>query len=238
MRHSLPAPLGAHQNDSILVVTGVEGRPLSHVLKRDANRLTGLLRRRQLSASGAMVGIWLRRFHDATSRAPTPHDHERFCRELDAALQRLGAAAGTEGLAGVSDRLARASARLDGAPLATAAGHGDFLPQNVLIRRDSAAVVDFENYRLRETVHRDAGAMLAYTMMLQRQRRYHAGALRVFAAAFEHGYGGRLHTNVQRLFTAEGAVRIARDSAQPRTRHIMLATVAALMAENETELEA
>jgi aminoglycoside phosphotransferase (APT) family kinase protein len=228
MAGSLPAPLGAHDDGRVLVVTGLEGVPLSRVLKKDANRLTGPLRGGRLTAVGSAVGSWLRRFHDATTRAPIPHDHDAFCRDLARALHRLGEKAGTDGLDEVHEQLVRTSERLTGTPLAAAGGHGDFLPQNVLIHGGRVAIVDFENYRLRATVHRDVGYMLAYTLMLERQPRYHAGAVRAYADAFMAAYGG-LRTDVQRLFTAESSVRIARDSARAGTRRTMLQTVTALL---------
>jgi Ser/Thr protein kinase RdoA (MazF antagonist) len=235
MAHSVPAPIWTHHRDGMLIVSGLDGTPLSRVLKRDANLLTGSVRRRWLSISGDAVGRWLRHFHGATCRGPAPHDHDKFCHDLDAALGRLAERAGrTHGLDEVLVRLTGASRRLAGSPLATAAGHGDFLPQNVLIRRHNAAVVDFEGYRRRAVVHRDAGSMLAYTMMLGRQPGYQAAALRVFAAAFESAYGELLREDAQRLFTAEAAVRIARDSANPRTHGIMLDLVAALVPEQES----
>jgi tRNA A-37 threonylcarbamoyl transferase component Bud32 len=234
MNGSLPVPLGTHDSDRVLVVSGVDGVPLSRVLKRDANRLTGPVRARRLTGVGTAVGGWLRHFHDATARAPIPHDHDVFCRELARALHRLGEKAGTDGLDEVQEQLVRESERLAGASLDAAAGHGDFLPQNVLIQQDRVAVVDFENYRLRATVHRDVGHMLAYAMMLERQPRYHAGAMRAFTDAFVAAYG-ELRMDVQRLFTAEGSVRIARDSANARTRRIMLKTVAALLRGDEPE---
>lgn len=238
MVQSLPVPLGAHDNDSVLVVTGVAGVPLARVLMREANWLTGPVRMRRLKAVGTAAGDWLRRFHDATSRTPMPHDHDRFCHGLARALHRLGARAGTEGLAELQAQLTRASGQLDGVLLETAAGHGDFLPQNILVQRDRVAVVDFEGYRPRQAVHRDVGHMLAYSMMLERQRRYHGGALRAFANAFAHAYGARPNAAAQRLFTAEGSVRIARDSAHPRTRRIMLTTVATLLRVQEPEQDA
>lgn len=229
MLDSLPAPLGAHQDDSVLVVSGVRGYPLSRLLKRDANLLTGLLRTQRLRATGSAVGTWLRQFHAATARTPAAHDHERFCRGLAAALNQIAAKSGTEGLSDISDRLMRASAGLAGSPLGTAACHGDFLPQNILIRNDSAAVVDFESYRVRDVVHCDIGSMLAYTMMLEGQPGYLRGALRAFGEAFKRSYGEEAEADVQRLFTAAGAVWIARDSSHPRVRSIMLKTVAALV---------
>jgi hypothetical protein len=238
MMHSVPAPISTHDGDRVLVVSGLDGTPLSRVLKRDANVLTGSVRRSWLSVSGAAVGRWLRHFHGATSRAPAPHDHEKFCHDLDAALGRLGKRAGTHGLSEVSVRLKHESGRLAGAPLAIAAGHGDFLPQNVLVQRQDVAVVDFEGFKRTAVVHRDAGSMLAYTMMLGRQPGYQAGALRVFAAAFESAYGDPLRRDAQGLFTAEAAVRIARDSANPRTHRIMLDVVAALVPEVESQRRA
>jgi hypothetical protein len=238
LERSLPTALGVHENDTLLVVRGVDGVPLTDLLRRDANRLTGWWRRARLAAAGAAVGTWLRLFHAATARAPLTHDHERFCEDLSSALQRLGAKAGVDGLDDVRQRLAHASARLKGMPLQAAARHGDFLPQNILVSAAGVGVVDFENYRSRETVHRDVGYMLAYTMLLRRNFGYLPGALDTFGRAFASSYGDPAFIEAQRLFTAESAVRIARDSPRPRTVRALFAVVAALVPQQQTQPEA
>jgi hypothetical protein len=229
LQDSIPQPLGLYGRGTVLIIGAVDGSPLSSVLKYEANVVTGPFRAARLTTLGAMTGEWLRRFHASTERRPVAHDHERFCRGLDASLARISAACGSAGLEAVRQRLVGASARLAGQPLAAAARHGDFLPQNVLVGRDGIHIVDLENYRVRETVHRDVGHMLAYMLMLSRRRRYHPQALRCFAVGFTTAYGERARAEAQQLFTADGAVRVARDSGSLRAKVAMCRTVTTLL---------
>lgn len=226
---SVPVVFGVHQDDKVLVVGALEGVPLSHVLKREANLLTGFLCGRRLEAMGYDVGRWLRRFHDRTARPPALHDHGKFCQLLDEALERFGDRLSASDGVWLRSVLGSASSRLAAVPLRTAARHGDFLPQNILVRADGIGVLDFENYRVREPVHRDVGYMLAYVSLLRVKRGYLPSALNSFARGFQRAYGVAAGDEAQRLFTAEGAVRIARDSASRGAATAMLKTVAELM---------
>jgi hypothetical protein len=229
LRDSLPQPLGLYGRGTVLIVGAVEGTPLSSVLKYEANLVTGPFRAARLTTIGFKTGEWLRHFHAATARSPVLHDHESFCQNVDAALARISAQCGSTGLESARQRLIGASAQLDGQPLDAAARHGDFLPQNILVDGDAIRVVDLEGYRPKETVHCDAGHLLGYMLMLGRRRGYRPQALRCFTQGFITAYGERSCADAQALFTAEGTVRVARDTGTTRAKAVMCSAVAALL---------
>jgi hypothetical protein len=225
---SVPAPVAILGADHLLVTGAVPGVPLAGVLKRDANRVMGLVRFRVLRRCGFAVGQWLGRFRALTRRPDIPHDHDRFCRDLDFNLQRLGPGPLPRGLLVEADRIREASRRLAGYPLPAAGRHSDFLPQNIIVGPGLIGAVDFENYRSRDVALMDPGSLLAYLALLEQRPAYLPRALRAFTAGFVAGLGHPAAGPVQNLFTAGAAIRIARDSGNPGVSGDLLPTLARL----------
>jgi hypothetical protein len=70
--------------------------------------------------------------------------------------------------------------------------------------------------------------MLAYMHFLEQRGPYLASALRAFSEAFAAACGAAPASERQRLFTAEAAVRLARDSGRRDTIQLMRRIVAEL----------
>jgi hypothetical protein len=227
LSHTVPAPLVMFPAEHFVVMGGVPGAPLVRILKRDANRVTGLVRRGVLRRSGRAVGAWLAAFHDHTRRPDIPHDHGAFWRDVEADLDRLVEPRSTA-FSGQVRRICEASRRLEGRPLRAAGRHADFLPQNILVNGTQVSVVDFENYRPRDVAHKDIGSFLGYLALLEHRWPYLPRALRAVRDGFLDAYGGSSAGVDQQLYTAAAVIRIARDTGTPGVRRHLVRVVSAL----------
>jgi hypothetical protein len=211
---SVPRPLLFLEEQGILVVSGVAGVSLQHILKRQANALKGRLRHRSMHGIGLLVGTWLRQFHDATAATSQPHHHSDYLRELDSNLYRsreLGLSASA--LQEIRDGTEATSSSLQGMDASTAAAHGDFLPQNILIGETAAGAVDFGSYWHEAPVYRDLAHLSAYLTLLANRPAYDRGALEALKRGFLTGYAAMLNADLLRIYEVNAALRIINDRA-------------------------
>jgi hypothetical protein len=155
---SVPEPLLALPKRGTLVTSKIPGLPLALILKKHANRLVGPFRRYTLGETARRVGGWLRGFQDATAGEPVPYNRDSYLADLEKRLLEVQEKGFEPSL--IRQILQKASLRsapLSGRLISTAAKHGDFIPQNILIEGVGVGVVDFEGFGEREAVYDDLG---------------------------------------------------------------------------------
>lgn len=207
LRNTVPEPLMVLPETKELVVEAMQGRPLSWVLKRQANRLIGPLRLQRMSDLGRMAGRWLLEFHRTTKTKPMPHDSAKFMAWLEERFEncaRNGVASST--VSAFRRMISQASSYLDGVPLPSAALQGDFLPQNILVQDNGIAVVDFESFHERYCTYQDVSIFVTYVRALSAFPYYSQKALRTLADSFLHAYGVSGDELPLRLYRAQSIV--------------------------------
>ncbi len=193
-------------------MSGVGGVSLDATLRRQANVLRGRFRRRRMHDLGVLVGTWLRQFHVATVAGSQPHDHCNYLRELDSNIcrsQEFGLSASA--LQTVRDGVEATSGILNGTKVPTAAAHGDFLPQNILVCGTGAGVVDFGSYCAEAPVYRDLAHLSAYLTLLANRLTYSGSALESLERGFLTGYGGTLNADLLKIYGVSALLRIIND---------------------------
>src|SRR5438477_4426814 len=164
---TVPEPLLAQAKRGLLVTSKIPGVPLTLILKKYANRLVGPFRGHTLGEIARSVGRWLRDFQDATHGEPVPYNRDSYLADLEKRLLQVQEKGFEPSL--IREILQKASLRsapLNGRLISTAAKHGDFIPQNILIERAGVGVVDFEGFVEREAVYDDLGMFLGYILVL------------------------------------------------------------------------
>jgi len=209
---TIPTIIAAAPGELALAMSRLPGTPLSRILRRDANRLTGWIRGARARTAMVQVGTWLARFQAATRTEPVPHDHEAFVAAVAHQLDRITAVHPRDSLQPLLHAATEASRALVGSPLPAAGRHGDFLPQNVLVDGRRIGVVDFENYESRGVAFDDPGAFLGYLAMLEARRAYSPRALRKAREGFLQGYGVDPDLPAFRLYAFLGALTVTADS--------------------------
>ena len=190
-----------------LVLEAVSGRPLSRILKREGNRLIGLLRQNRMHYLGQLTGHWLRELHQATQTNPIPHDSETFLKEIRdrfICLQSLGI--NKETVDRVKREITEASHQIEGHPIPAAARQGDFIPQNILIDGDRLRIVDFENFSRSDSVYEDIATFMAYIQAIRAFPYYSKRALRTLGESFLSAYGVQGNEVPLRLYLARALV--------------------------------
>lgn len=187
---SLPRPWLVLPELQALVVGKLPGVPLGQILRRHANPVTGSFQGRRAVEAVAQAGRWLQRFHAATAQAVRPFDGRAYaatCRDrLDRCLA-VGMDGDTEM---VTWRIAsRASEAATGLEEHTAARHGDFLPQNVLVHQGRVAVADLENFADCDAVLVDVGTMSAFLRLMASVPLYSRRTLLAARTRFLDAYG-------------------------------------------------
>jgi hypothetical protein len=228
---SIPRAFFVIPDSSILLLERLEGVPLSNLLKRDANRLTGLLRGERACRAGFLAGQWLRQFHDATRQPPILHDHQAYVADLTRQLQRcekIGLDSAAEEILGIASR---ASQQADRKCLSAAARHGDFIPQNILVNPSSVAVIDFENFSEQDAVYQDLGTFIAYLTMLEGRPVYSARALRAMTASFRAGYGQPDQDRMLDLYVLKAQITTAAEFRPRRGLRALLGNTRTLRAQ-------
>jgi hypothetical protein len=187
---TVPRPLMVLPESAALVMEQLQGKPLSLILKLEANRLIGPLRGDRMVVVGQLAGLWLSQLHQATRTAPLYHDSNVFLDTLDERLvrcQTLGVKNNT------IDELRRlicdASHQMDGHPIPAAARQGDFTPQNILIEGNRLGVVDFESFSESDSIYEDVSTFAAYIQALSTFPYYSQSALLRLADSFLQAYG-------------------------------------------------
>ncbi|MGA8272531.1 MAG: phosphotransferase [Candidatus Sulfotelmatobacter sp.] len=215
---SVPRPLLFLEREGMLVLSGVEGVSLDSTLRRQANALKGKFSRESMHNVGLLVGAWLRQFHDATAAQSEPHHHNNYLRELDSNIYRsreLGLSTAT--LQKIRDRVEATSRSLAGSIVTAAAAHGDFLPQNILIGRTGAGVVDFGSYWHEAPIYRDLAHLSAYLALLANRTAYDRGAIESLKRGFFTSYGGKVDADLLRIYEVNATLRIINDRSSVLT---------------------
>lgn len=208
-RSSLPVPLLALPEANTLVVERLPGLPLSQILKREANRIVGPFRRHRMCAVSRLAAQWLRQFHHATQQPPQTHDSRAYLTELGQRLDRC-ATLGLDKTAAeeVWGLASRTSWKANQQLTSTAARHGDFIPQNILVHGARLGVVDFENFSECDVIYEDVGTFVAYLTMLRVSPFYSRGTLEAMISSFLATYGDHLSNPLLRLYVVKAAVTI------------------------------
>ncbi len=213
---SLPLPLVALPEAKAIMFEKLPGIPLSVILKRHANWLTGRFRQRKVCEIARLVGRWLRQFHESMRQPPARHDSRMFLAKLTQQLDRCAAAVLSPDTALRIRQLAcRESEKADGQIVPRAARHGDFIPQNILVDRCRVALVDFENFSECDVIYEDVSTLIAYLTVLGGSPLYSPETLEEASRSFIDAYGEWVRDELLNLYVLKGAVTIAAEF-QPR----------------------
>jgi glycosyltransferase involved in cell wall biosynthesis len=209
LEESLPAPLAILLEARAIAFNKLPGAPLSEILKREANRLTGGLHREEICQVAGQVGKWLRQFHETTRHPSIRYESRLYLAQLSDQLERC-TSGGLERTAaqGIWKLAALTSRRLDGQPVAAAARQGDFIPQNILVDQDRISVVDFENFNEWDVIYEDLGAFVAYLAMLGGSPAYSKATLEAMARSFLSGYGDSISSEFLNLYIVKAAATV------------------------------
>ena len=209
LRDSVPEPVLFDEENGVLIMTVLPGSSFNTMLRSRANVVLGAFWRTRLHRIGYKVGEWLSRFHLATVSRPLRHVHHEFIAELEANLVRCGRQGiSDEVLRRVRDRAKATSALQEGKPVYAAGSHGEFLPQNVLVRGVDIAVVDFDTYASGTPVYRDLSVFLAYLRLLASKPKYSRTAVNAVVGGFTIGYGNRFDPELLQLHLLKAVCEI------------------------------
>jgi hypothetical protein len=205
---SLPKPLMVLPQHGLLVTEMLPGVPLSQTLRRSINYLAAPFRTADACQIARKIGVWLRRFHQATRQPALAHDTQAFEQEVRQQLEgcvkrRLNTAAAEE----MFRIAARGSQLLAGKLMDSAGRHGDFTPRNILVSGERIGVIDFENFAERDTTYEDVGKFVAFLALLKGRPGYSRTAIDSVIDNFLEGYGSGERMLVD-LFALKAAVRI------------------------------
>lgn len=212
---SVPKPILALPQEGLLVVEKVPGTPFAAILKKDANYLTGPFFVRAISEATQLIGRWLREFQKATHSEPLIFQADPFLTDLEHRLSRYGERGfGTDLPKAILHQAAIQSARLNGRVIPAAGRHGDFVPQNIMVRNERVSVVDFEGFTERQPIYDDIGMFLAYLSALAGRLRYWGHSLGAARKGFLTGLlaGDALDGDLANIYVLKGAVRILADA--------------------------
>jgi len=188
--HTVPTPLMLLPDTTALLLEKLPGTQMSVVLKREANRLIGPMRKGRMQVFGRLTGEWLSQLHRATRVEPLRHDSKLFLDALEERFDRFRNLGITQPAIDELRRFAsEASRKLDGHPIPASARHGDFTPQNILIDGNRLRVVDFENFCKMDAAYEDVATFVGYIQGLSSFPYYSRTALRTLADSFLHAYG-------------------------------------------------
>ena len=203
--HTVATPLMLLRDPWALVLEPLSGEPLSVILKREANRLAGPLRRSRMLTVGQLAGYWLSELHQATRIDAFRHDSRVFLAELEERLGRCHSIA-AEAIARLWQLMREASRQLDGQLMPAAACQDDFIPQNLLIDGNRLGVVDFEAFTQSGAVYEDVATFMAYVQALSTHPYYSQTALRALTNSFLQAYGLSGDERPLRLYLARALV--------------------------------
>jgi tRNA A-37 threonylcarbamoyl transferase component Bud32 len=212
LRHTVPEPLVVLPGSKQLVVQALEGKPLSRILKRDANRVLGPLRLKRMAELGRAAGQWLRAFHECTRTKSLPHRPRPFLDELDIRLAQCRANGLSEETIAIARRMVgQRSRQIEGVLLPAAAQQGDFLPQNILVDMDRIGVVDFESFSEGTFTYEDVAIFVTYVQALRSLPYYSQTALQTLIDSFLEAYGLRGNEIAFQLYLAQSILLIIRE---------------------------
>ncbi len=228
---SVPEPLAALPERGILITSKVPGTPFAITLKKYGNRLCGSFCSSFVGEKARMVGIWLKNFQDATRDEPLAFAKGLFLAEIERRLSRLQAKGFEPDLAPeILKRVAFQAAALDGQLVPTAARHGDFIAQNILIDHDAVGVVDFESFTEKQAVYDDLGMFLGYLLVLGTSLPYSRLCLDAVGHGFLEGFrkDNTIDQSFLNIYILKGMIRIITDGPSPKNKWGRLGVVGKL----------
>lgn len=209
--------------DGAIFTTLLEGVPFSQLLRRGANVLSGwsdLLTGKRLQHHSRRVGEWLRRFQERTAGSPRLHDHQSFMRFLGLRLDQYASGLSAAFVNELKQSAGELSGSFSGTLVDSAACHGDFLPQNILIAGEHVHILDFASFRNEAPVYTDVSHFLGYLLILSRKPAYSRSAVESAARHFLAGYDSKLQPGLLQLYVVRSVIRILldNDASVPGTR--------------------
>jgi aminoglycoside phosphotransferase (APT) family kinase protein len=215
-RETIPRPVALLSDAGAAVFEAVRGKPMTQLLRQEANCFTGVLCSRRTSRLARQAGEWLRNFHEMTARPPVKHNAERYFLKLSYWLRKgeaTGLAAKT--VANVWEAANKARGNMEGELTHQADVHGDFIPQNILAAGKHVAVIDFECRKQPEDVHEDLGFFVAYLRVLAGSRAYSRRALKRMEESFLEGYGDLAGNRLLSLYVLKAMTTMFADQVRP-----------------------
>jgi aminoglycoside phosphotransferase (APT) family kinase protein len=145
-------PFGYYPGHLAIATVEIPGETLREHLSRYARRLPSLLRnRRRLSAHARLCGLWLRRFHDVTSRGAASFDADDladYCRVRLALVDaKTRMPLGERVSARILARIREVASSAPAADNQVAGRHNDFASHNIVVDdRPGISVLDFSMF--------------------------------------------------------------------------------------------
>jgi hypothetical protein len=214
LEQSVPEPLLVLPKRGVLVTGKVSGVPFAAILKKYANRFAGPFCTLAVRETARHVGMWLRSFQHATRGEPVTYSADSYLADLEVRLAKCAEKGLEPNLTReILHRASLRSASLNGRLISAAAGHGDFIPQNILVEDDQIGVVDFEGFCERETIFDDLGKFLGYLLVLSARLPYSPRSLNAAHCGFLAGFlaGDSIDETLLNTYILKGAVRIIAD---------------------------
>ena len=210
---TIPHTILFREKEGILLLSGMVGISLEEKLHRRANAVLGWKNLGTMREIGRALGVWMRTFHGSTASDRAAHNHCDYVDVLERNVCRsrqLGISRNV--LEHVRNRAETVSKLLDGMLVEVAAGHGDFIPQNILLDGVQPRIIDFAAYSAQAPVYRDLSAFIAYVSLLASKPKYSRKALEVLALNFLDAYGDRLDASLLHIFVVNSTLRIIGDN--------------------------
>lgn len=206
---TVPRPLAYLPEALAIALEKLPGKSLQTLLKRRANRATGIFAMAKFRGIAAQLGRWLRLFHRSTFEPAGTHDAEAYIATISKWLEHCRANGLEEGIARrVLDLASTASHRAESQLVPRAAFHGDLIPANILVNGDRIAIVDFGGYRTPEPIYNDLGFVLAYFGVMAQSPLYSHRLVQGMSRGFLEGYGEIESTELLNLYTLRGLLDI------------------------------
>jgi hypothetical protein len=198
---TVPEPIALLAEVRAMVRTKLPGLSLKWILQRDANAVCGPLWRCRIGKRACTVGAWLQRFHEGTRKPALLHNHQVLTDELTKQLQQCKRS-GFDGdvLAHLLKSATLVSKRLEGQRVPAAARHGDFIPENILLDRNSVGVVDFQNFGECDVIYKDVSTFVTYVTIMAARPYYDRSALQTVLKNFLMAYDGALRHDLMTLY--------------------------------------
>jgi tRNA A-37 threonylcarbamoyl transferase component Bud32 len=218
LKDNIPSPMLLLPKTHSIVLSKLVGTPLGSLLRRRANRMTGVFGRKNACDIARKVGEWLQRFHKSTTDSPLRvntsdsliefEERLRLCldRGLDPGIARQ-----------IRAEIFASGKEINGQILPAAARHGDFIPQNILVAEDHIALVDFEAFRQRAIIYEDVTQFSAYLLLMSRSAFYDGRTAKAMLVAFRDAYGEALNAVVQKFYLLKASVTEASELPPPES---------------------
>jgi hypothetical protein len=211
-RKTIPRPISLLPQAGAAVFEAVPGVPMTQLLRREANRLTGPFCRRRICRLARHSGEWLRSFHALTARPAVERDSAGYLAKLSYWLEKSRSRGLETETADTLWAAANQMSRKAGKTLTPVAGvHGDFIPQNIFVSGHDISVIDFASFKEPETIYEDLGLFVAYLRLLASAPAYSRGAVTAMTHTFLEGYGDCLTAGVLNLYVLKAMVMIFAD---------------------------